>query len=151
MNPYAPPEPTGTPYTPPPVAPAADPQQARSRILVPAIILAILSGLLIGVFALDLVLVSTGGLTLPATTTGPLDTAMPGFFMGVCIFAMVVNAGVLFAMVQMMRLRTWGLAFAGCIVSALPICSSACCLLTLPFAIWAIVVLLKPEVKAAFQ
>jgi hypothetical protein len=51
----------------------------------------------------------------------------------------------------MMRLRTWGLALAGCIVSAIPLSSSACCLLTLPFAIWAIVVLVKPEVKAAFQ
>ena len=152
MNPYAPPDQPGPPYAPPPPPlEAPDPQRARARILVPAIALAVLAGLLIGVFALDLVLVSTGGMDLPTTTTGPLDAAMPGFFMGVCVFGMVVNAGVLFAMVQMMRLRIWGLALAGCIVSALPISSSACCLLTLPFAIWAIVVLVKPEVKAAFR
>lgn len=30
-------------------------------------------------------------------------------------------------------------------------CVSPCCLLGLPLGIWALIVLLKPEVKAAFQ
>jgi hypothetical protein len=151
MNPYSPPQ---TPGYPPPAAPVGpDAQQTRSRILFPAITLTVVSGILILVFALDVVLAATGDLRTPGPALGGgiEQLITPGFLIGVCLFAMLLNAFVVFSMIQMMRLRSWGLALAGCIVAALPLSSSACCLLTLPFAIWAIVVLAKPEVKASFQ
>jgi hypothetical protein len=128
------------------------PEQARSRLMVPGIILAVLSGLLILVFLLDLLLFASGappGFFGSGASAG-MDLS-PGFLMGVCVFGALANGFNLFAAIQMVRVRTWGLAFAGCIVVALPITSSACCILTLPFSIWAIVVLLKPEVRAAFR
>ncbi len=154
MNPYAPPQQPPAyppPGYPPAAPPGADPQQARSRLMVPGIIIAVLAGILVCVFALDLVMAATGGLAKGLSTGTALDeTATTGLLIGVCVFAMAANAFVIFAMIQMVRTRTWVVALIGCIISALPLTSSACCLLTLPFAIWAIVVLLKPEVKAAF-
>ena len=145
---YAPPA-YPSPYEPP----GLTAEQARSRLIVPGIILAVLSGLLIIVFLLDLLLFASGmPLNLPGMgASGGMDEISPVFIMGVCIFAALANAFNLFAAIQMVRVRTWGLAFAGCIVAAIPITTSACCILTLPFSIWAIVVLLKPEIRAAFR
>jgi hypothetical protein len=155
MNPYAPPQQAGYPVVPA-GPPALDQQQARSRLMVPGIAIAILSGILILVFILDLIMAATGNFGSmskgsPLSGSGMDALTGPAFLIGVCIFAMVCNGFVLFSMIQMLRLRTWGLALAGCIVTAIPLSSSACCLLTLPFAIWAIVVLVKPQVKAAFR
>jgi hypothetical protein len=130
------------------------PEQARSRLIVPGIILACLSGLLVIVFLLDLLLFASGmPLTLPGggAAGNPFGELPPGFLIGVCLFASLANVFNLVAAIQMVRVRMWGLALAGCIVVALPLTSSACCLLTLPFAIWAFVVLIKPEIRAAFR
>lgn len=147
MNPYAPPQFAGPP--PPTYPQEPDTAQARSRLLIPGIALSVISGILILVFVLDLVLVATGSFKTPVAVGGLAEMMTPGLLVGVCIFAILVNGGILFAMIQMMRLRWWGLALAGCIVAGLPIASSGCCLLTLPFAIWAIVVL--SQVKASFR
>jgi hypothetical protein len=49
----------------------------------------------------------------------------------------------------MRKLQRYGRAKAGAIVAMIP--CSACCLLGLPFGIWSLVVLSKPEIKSAFQ
>ncbi|MGD0525566.1 MAG: hypothetical protein ABSE49_10500 [Polyangiaceae bacterium] len=154
-------------YAPPAYPPAPAPgdayaqagaltrEQARSKLIVPGIALAVISGLLILVFLLDLVLFATGmpiGATAgtPGMTPEMQEWVRP-FTIAVCIFAALANVFNVFAAIQMLRVRMWGLALAGCIVAAIPITSSACCLLTLPFSIWAIVVLVKPEIRAAFK
>jgi hypothetical protein len=129
-------------------------EQARSKLIVPAIGLIAVSGILILLFTLDAVLFAAGGGFnggFPGLTPQASSILTPGFFIGVMVFAALANAFTLVCAVQLLRVRMWGLAFAGAIVSALPLTSSACCLLTLPFAIWAIVVMLKPEVRAAFS
>ena len=60
-----------------------------------------------------------------------------------------LNAFVLFGAIKLMRLQSYGLAMAACIVAMLP--CQCCCLFGLPFGIWALVVLSKPEVKSAFH
>jgi predicted Zn finger-like uncharacterized protein len=65
------------------------------------------------------------------------------------IFA-VISAVVLVAAIQMLRLRTHGLALAGSILAMLNF-GNCCCLLGLPVGIWALVVLLRPEVRAVFE
>ncbi len=57
---------------------------------------------------------------------------------------------VFFAAWQMMQLKGHGLAIAGSVIAMIP-CLSPCCCLGLPIGIWALVVLLKPEVKEAFE
>ena len=47
--------------------------------------------------------------------------------------------------------RSYGVAFAGAIISVIPCIGSPCCALGIPFGIWALVVLNDPTVKAAFR
>lgn len=59
-----------------------------------------------------------------------------------------LNGFVLLGAIKLLRLQNRGLAMAGAIVAMLP--CQCCCVLGLPFGIWALVVLSKPEVKSAF-
>src|SRR5207248_2361571 len=63
--------------------------------------------------------------------------------------ALVLNVLVLLGGLRMRATRGYGLALAGSIAAIIPL--NSCCCVGLPVGIWALVVLLKPEVKAAFQ
>jgi hypothetical protein len=67
-----------------------------------------------------------------------------------CVFGMVLSFVILYGALQMKKVRGYGWAMASSIVALVPFVSP-CCLLGLPIGIWALVVLLKPEVKAAFK
>jgi hypothetical protein len=51
---------------------------------------------------------------------------------------------------SMMKLKSYGFAMATAIIMLIP-CGNCCCFLNIGAGIWALVVLSKPEVKAAFQ
>jgi hypothetical protein len=59
-----------------------------------------------------------------------------------------VNGFVLFGAIQLLRLRNYSVAMVASVVAMLP--CQCCCLFGLPFGIWALVVLNKPEVKSHF-
>jgi hypothetical protein len=62
----------------------------------------------------------------------------------------VVQAGViLWGASCMKRLENYGAAMTASIVALIP--CSGCCILLIPFGIWSLVVLSKPEVKAGFR
>jgi hypothetical protein len=61
-------------------------------------------------------------------------------------FGVLVLVGAL----RMQQLRNRGLAMTAAIVAMVP-CFSPCCLLGLPFGIWALIVLSKPEVQSQFD
>ena len=56
---------------------------------------------------------------------------------------------VIFGALKMRNLEGHGLALGAAIVSIIP-CSGCCCL-GIPVGIWALVLLLKPEIKSQFQ
>jgi hypothetical protein len=60
-----------------------------------------------------------------------------------------INGFVLLGAIKMLRLQSYGLCFAACIVAMLP-CMNCCCILGLPFGIWGLIVLNKTEVKSQF-
>ena len=66
------------------------------------------------------------------------------------LISLAVGAFILVGAYRMMKLRSHGLAVAASIIAMIP-CVSPCCCLGLPFGIWALVVLFRPEVKAAFH
>lgn len=66
------------------------------------------------------------------------------------IIGLAVAAFIIFAALKMKELTQWELSIAAGIVAMIP-CVSPCCILGLPVGIWALVVLLRPEVKAAFR
>jgi len=65
-------------------------------------------------------------------------------------FGIVMDGLVIFGAINMLRVSSFGLAITGAIVSVVP-CASPCCVLGIPFGIWALVVLNDASVKAAFR
>jgi hypothetical protein len=61
-----------------------------------------------------------------------------------------VSLLITFGAVQMRKLKSHGLALTISILAMLP-CFSPCCILGLPFGIWALTVITKPEVKSQFS
>ncbi len=66
------------------------------------------------------------------------------------IVVLLTSGLVIFGATKMLKLQSFGLAMASAIVAMVP-CLGPCCCVGLPVGIWALVVLNKPEVKAAFQ
>lgn len=75
--------------------------------------------------------------------TGKLSVVLGGFNILVGVF-------IFFAALKMKKLENYTLALTGTVLAMIP-CLSPCCLLGLPFGIWALVVLNKPEVKESFH
>lgn len=85
-----------------------------------------------------------GGDAMAGVLGGVMGTVFYGFFA-------ILGGVVLFGGIKMKNLQSYGLAMAATIIAMLPCTVGWCCVLGLPLGIWALVVLMKPEVKAAFQ
>ncbi|NIM89850.1 MAG: hypothetical protein GTO17_02765 [Candidatus Aminicenantes bacterium] len=70
--------------------------------------------------------------------------------MGSAFVGILVAAFIIYAALKMKDLTQYGIAMAASILAMIP-CISPCCLIGLPIGIWCLVVLTKPEVKAAFH
>jgi len=66
------------------------------------------------------------------------------------VVGLAVAAFIIFAALKMRELKQWELSLAASIVAMIP-CVSPCCILGLPIGIWALVVLMRPDVKEAFH
>jgi len=73
----------------------------------------------------------------------------PAWLVGSSLVDLAVCAIVILGGVQMLRLKSYGLAVASSVLAMIP--CFACCCVGLPAGIWALVVLFKPEVKQAFR
>jgi hypothetical protein len=65
------------------------------------------------------------------------------------VATLLIFALIFFGAMKMKKLESYGLAMTAAILSLIP-CLSICCILGIPFGIWALVVLLNADVKAAF-
>lgn len=140
--------PPGGGFGPPP------PIDAVQKVTAPAIGLLITAilGMLGDIAGLALNILGAGFATvLPADEGGGVGGIMSGT-MGIVTEAIGLVTGIviLLGALKMKRLESHGFAMAAAILAALP-CISPCCLLGMPIGIWAIMVLLDPGVKAAFQ
>lgn len=122
---------------------------ARDAVIAPAVAL-----LVAGIIGL----VSMGGLTVLGTLGWLMEDAahanaeeVAEFITGVLMFtvAALANAAIIFCAIQMQRLKSYALALTGAILAVIP-GISPCCVLGIPFGIWALVVIHQPDVKNAF-
>lgn len=129
---------------------------AAAKVKGPAIALLVTAVLGILYYLVNCV-VAVAGVTLfkqelPGSFPPELRAVLEGMQGPLAVFSslalVALNAFVLFGAIKMLKLKSHGFALAACIVAMLP--CQCCCVLGLPFGIWGLVVLLKPEVKAAF-
>jgi hypothetical protein len=150
---------TGTPYTPgaAPI-PTASREMALSAVKGPAIALIIVGALGVAYYLFNTVFVFAGGgahRPIPANATPAVRNFIEGMHGPMAalfsLFFTVVNAFIVFGAVRMMKLKGHSLAIITCIVAMIPCFSAVCCVLGLPFGIWGVIVLNKPEVKSQFE
>lgn len=149
--------PTGQPFSPQPGG-TPHPGAAKDAVNVPSLLL-----LIFGAIGILWALVSMLG---SGANMAQMEQAMndPNFPEGakaalrfvagpgaklINLFAIAILAAMTFGAWQMRNLKSYGLAVTACVLGMLP-CSGCCCV-TLPIGIWALMTLMKPEVKAAFS
>lgn len=154
--------PTGQPFDPYPGAPpppGVGGTGAREQLSVPAILL-----MLGGALGVLNVLASVAMQPLAERYMRELAGSQPAALQEAITQALATSSGVLSKVLnivasalsglmiygawQMKNLKSYPLAFTAAVLGLIP---GNCCCLTLPVGIWAIVVLLKPEVKAEFR
>jgi len=69
---------------------------------------------------------------------------------GISFVGILVAAFIIYASLKMKELTQWELSVAASVLAMIP-CISPCCIVGLPIGIWCLVVLLRPEVRAAFH
>jgi hypothetical protein len=136
----------------PPVVPASD---AYEQVKLPAIALMIV-GVLCALASIASLLMNVLGVGAGAFGSHSNGGEQVGQLMGGVIGIVMAGIGILiggfivFGGMKMKDLDNWNLSLGAAIASALP-CGFPCCCLGIPVGIWALVVLLRPEVKAAFR
>ena len=135
------------------VVPAPGPD-AAAQVNAPAIGLVVVA--VLGALAQIISLIfNLAGASFMASRQMPNQPAWANMFSGTVgvvsgIIALLLSGLIFFGAMKMKKLENYGLAMAASIIAMIP-CLSPCCLIGLPIGIWAVVVLVKPEVKSAFH
>jgi hypothetical protein len=155
----------GAPTMAPTPTPAAFPagggdtrDAAKRAVMGPAIALIVTAGLGIALYLLYALLFFAGSAVVakqaPPPNLPPEGQAVYRYFQSLggvlYLFFAAMNVVVLFGAIKMLRLESRTFALVACIIAMLPFTTFCCCILELPFAIWGLVVLSKPEVKSNF-
>lgn len=142
-----------------------DPQAVARQLKAPALLLIFfavagivfaVSGLFLKQFWVDAMIRGIEQMNLPidANARAQLDAARNAGIgvmdVGQVIFGAAMNVVMLLGALKLMKVQSWGFSLAAAILVMLP-CGSCCCCLGIPLGIWIIVLLNKPEVKAAFR
>jgi hypothetical protein len=142
--------------------PARPPEEVRESVKLPAIFL-LINGALVVLMSVWGVVSSTIGRTAreqeisEALNRPDVPPAMRKFFEYSAhagpvpgVISLILGGLIIFGAVKMLKVqsRTWAMVAA--ILSLIP-CLLPCCCLGVPFGIWALVVLNKPEVVSAFR
>ena len=153
VNPYAPPSAMASAGYFQPMKPAFGSREAvRPWLLGPAI-----GSLVFAICGLGFMTLVVIGMSVDPDQVlkdAPQDPAEQAGFYG--FFVVYFAGGLITRLIQLIgsialfRVRGYTLAMAAMICALLP-CDVYCCIFCLPIGIWGLIVLNKPEVKAAFQ
>lgn len=130
-------------------------EAAIARLKAPAIILMVLGPLGMLLFAADGFFRVLNLQNNQAPVNG-FDLDAPGVYFGViaglivdCV-GFVLQAVVILGAYHMLTLKNRALAFSAGVISCIP-CLTACCVLGIPFGIWALVIINDSAVKQHFE
>jgi len=128
--------------------PYADTGYAASQVSGPAIALIVIGSLSLLGGLLSLARLTVFGFGFPGNAA---PAAMVGGVGLLITFAsLALSVLIIIGGIKMKNLQNYGLAMAASIVAMTP-CIGACCILGLPFGIWAVVVLSNESVRSAFR
>lgn len=150
-----PPGPPGGYLPPVPGAALASPvDHARQQVMGPAIGLMVVSagGFLFYLFAAAMVLFAGGMSFLGASGTPADPGAALGLGIGAAMYLVWAAASLVcfIGALRMKSLKSYGLSLVSAVIAMVPCTTYVCCMLFFPFGIWALIVLMKPEVKSQF-
>lgn len=144
------------PYSSPEISTsqATDP---RARLAIPAIALMVLATLgFLGMVTYAVFAIIGLSLDLNEMPTPESDAEAIGqkvgmgiFFIGIAINSLL-QVLIFYGGLCMFRRRAYPLAIAASIAAMVPFISASCCFISIPFGIWAIVVLIDPSVRQNF-
>ena len=121
-------------------------------LIVPAIFLIIFSSLSLigGLFQLGVTILDLAGV-FPAAGQAPAESqaGAVGRLAG-SLAVLCTNGAIVAGAISMLRLKNHSSARLGAIIGMIPLCTG-CFILGIPFAIWAFVLLNRPEVKRTFS
>lgn len=155
---------SGNPYQTPPLNVSqrpttaftgrADMATAASRLAGPSIALMVTAGLCVFLSCIGFAgnIAQMGGVGAPPNANQDQMAFLMfygtfGIITG--IVQLVVDGLIIYGALQMKDLKSYNWALASSIMAMIP-CLGSCCVLTLPFGIWAVVVLQDIEVRQAF-
>ena len=138
-----------------PVADGGSREAALQKVKGPAICLIVMGALGVLYYLFNTAVVFIGSAPMVPPNATP---AMRNFFEGMhgplaqvmSVIILLLNGFVIFGATKMLRLQSHALAMATCIIAMLPFTVGCCCLLGLPFGIWGLVVMNKPDVRSQF-
>src|SRR5262245_60321285 len=141
-------------YQPPPPTGGGGAGVAMAKVSGPAIGLMVVAGIGICIQILG-ILAKLLGMGFAAAQAQEQGMPMASFFMGpigimVGFFDILVGILILVGAIKMKKLESYGLAMTVSILAMIP-CISPCCVIGIPIGIWALIVLMDPNVKAAFR
>ncbi|PQO39308.1 hypothetical protein C5Y96_05495 [Blastopirellula marina] len=139
-------------------SPSNSPQSsaAQSAVTAPAIALMVISALavVVGILGLmgDAFLLLSGAVEqLEEMNDGPVSkyqSITVRIIWGIALI--LASAYIFYGAMQMKQLTNYTAARTAAMISVIP-CLGPCCFLGIPFGIWALVVLSKPEMRDAFR
>ena len=138
-----------------PIAPLADSEVALKLVRGPAIFLLVLSilDILASLLGIVMTFFQTALLSmsnLPQQNVELQRQVSILFGLPANATGLVIAIICLFGSIRMMKLKSYGLAMTSAVLMLFP-CGTCCCCVNVGAAIWALVILSKPEVKTAFQ
>lgn len=145
-NPYMSPAPSSSSYVPR----SASREEARSKLMGPAIGILVSNGLgllFLGLGAVAILIEFLDG-GFNANGGGPEVLIMSFVQIGIPLLFTIVT---ITAMIRALAVRNYALVITGFILSITPCSGGICCLIGMAFGIWGIVVMNDDSVKAAFR
>jgi hypothetical protein len=138
--------PNTNPYAPP--TPGAGELSPNNPLQAPAIILLVLSSLFVlFILASFPNQIATMREVDTSTTNGIIELVTQVLML---VLLLAINVAIARGAISMLRLKNYRRAHRAAIFSLIPICTP-CFLLGIPFGIWALVLLNRPEVKQRFR
>jgi len=129
-------------------------RNAKQRLGVPAVVCTVLVGITLAFSILYYLFLAVIFLAGIAGEVGEMLPDNPAELIGNIVggmFSIIMMVIALIGLNGARKVENSGLAWTGFILAALPCTTSACCIFSLPFAIWGMVVLADSDVKRAFK